>query len=197
MGRKKHKGPREANGRLSRAKEPNAPRTTEEPIDELAITMRANKQAELWGLKKTDREGKSTLRDEKRGSYIGILRMLWLQSAGAEGISEGQYQAGMKAKEIRANFAKAIASPAAIYDGTGTGDEVSAKQFYDKACDSWDRLKECVKALQIEMGTCKFLPLMQSCVFEDNGYGYSVGDVRLLLNAIHREFMEAPKRKAA
>ncbi|WP_375610941.1 MULTISPECIES: hypothetical protein [unclassified Bartonella] len=84
---------REPNGRISRAKTPH------EPMDKLAIEMRAKR----FGL--TIEEAKNPL----SGTYIGRL---YLQGE----INQDQYDAAQKYLEVKNNYLCAKGLPNAIYD---------------------------------------------------------------------------------
>ncbi len=84
---------REPNGRISRAKTPH------EPMDKLAIEMRAKR----FGL--TIEEAKNPL----SGTYIGRL---YLQGE----INQDQYDAAQKYLEVRNDYLCAKTLPSAIYD---------------------------------------------------------------------------------
>ena len=202
MAAKRKKGPRTQSGQLSRAKNPSAPRPAPEPpIDELAIGVRAMRQAKLWGVNLVDRKGKSTLRDEKRGSYIGILRMIGIQSRGTEGISEMQYHAGVLARQIRVNYLKAIAAPNVLFD-TSTGmsgnDAEAHAEFCKVAREKWDTLKSCIANLEQETRQPFYMSALDQCVFNDNGTAFGIGIIREILNRVHQRFVEPQKiRRAA
>lgn len=201
--RTNYNGPRQPNGQPSRAKNPNAAKNTPEPIDELALTVRARKQAEMWGVRMVDAKSKSTIRDEKRGDYIGILRMIGIQSKGVEGISDNQYQAGVKAQYIRENYLCAIGDVEAkkrrrAKEGLAsvlTHDEEAERDAKSKAM--WADLVRCVQDLERQTGQVFYMSVLDQAVFESNSIGFTVGDIRCLLNAVYNRFMAAQKAKRA
>ncbi len=84
---------REPNGRASRS---------EDPIDKLAIAMRAK----MLGV------SEERAKDPRSGSFLGYLAML----GRSDGLSATQHEAALRFKELRNEYLKAIKAPNAVVD---------------------------------------------------------------------------------
>ena len=162
--------PREPNGRPSRAKHPR------EAIDRLAILMRAKHT----GLSEEQAE------DPRASTYIGRLFM-----AGPEcgGLSEEQYNAGLRYLEIDNNYKKALQSPAAYYANSGRrGDPNRFEEFCQRAKRQYCEARTAIQEAQFDCKTDNLYTALQYIVLEDIELPHLVGTTRLVLNALSRHF---------
>ena len=166
---------REPNGRRSRAKRPR------EAVDRLAILMRA---------KHTGLSEKQA-RDPRAATYIGRLFM-----AGPEcgGLSEEQYNAGLRYLEIDNNYKKALQSPAAYYDGlSSVADPERYEEFCKRAKRQYKEARAAIQEAQFDNRFDNLYAALQYIVLEDLELPHLVGTTRLVLNALSRHFFLAKK----
>ncbi|WP_412057962.1 hypothetical protein [Bartonella sp. DGB2] len=113
---------REPNGRISRAKKFRRPAPLQEPIDLLAIKMRAKHK----GLSLAD--AKSPLAN----SFIGTLVLIGDKSG--MGISQRQYDVAQKYLEIRNNYLCAKGFSHGIYEHVSNNGQEGASQHWVAIC---------------------------------------------------------------
>ncbi|WP_139413108.1 hypothetical protein [Bartonella mastomydis] len=157
---------REANGRISRAKEPR------EAIDKLAIEMRAKR----FGL---------TLYDAKNplaGTYIGRL---CLQGV----LTQEHYDTAQQYLQIRNNYLCAKGFPNAIYDDVSTNsDPNSFEQWVEKATRHYQAMQEAIKEAQHLYRQYNLHSALQCIVIEDQELPHLVGSLEIALNALQKYF---------
>ncbi|WP_375631771.1 MULTISPECIES: hypothetical protein [unclassified Bartonella] len=157
---------REPNGRISRAKTPH------EPMDKLAIEMRAKR----FGL--TIEEAKSPL----SGTYIGRL---YLQGE----INQDQYDDAQKYLEVKNNYLCAKGLPNAIYDNfTPSSNEEAQKRWIERATHCYEETKEIIKETQHLYRQYNLYAALQYLVIEDQSLTHLVNSLRIVLNALHKHF---------
>ncbi|WP_375651456.1 MULTISPECIES: hypothetical protein [unclassified Bartonella] len=159
---------REPNGRISRAKTPH------EPMDKLAIEMRAKRFC------LTIEEAKNPL----SATYIGRL---YLQGV----INQDQYDAAQKYLEVRNNYLCAKALPNAIYDDfTPSLNEEAKKQWIEKTTHYYEAMKEVLKEAQCLYRQHNLYAALQYLVSEDQSLPHLVGSLYVALNALHKHFIQ-------
>ncbi|VEJ45769.1 hypothetical protein [Bartonella vinsonii] len=159
---------REPNGRISRAKTPH------EPMDKLALEMRAKR----FGL--TIEEAKNPL----SGTYIGRL---YLQGE----INQDQYDAAQKYLEVRNNYLCAKALPNAVYDEMPTtSDDKAREKWVQMATKHLLAVKDVVQEAQCLYRQYNLHAALQYLVIEDQSLPYLVNSLRIVLNALHKHFMQ-------
>ncbi|WP_375671442.1 hypothetical protein [Bartonella sp. SD1336NMGDW] len=157
---------REPNGRISRAKTPH------EPMDKLAIEMRAKRFC------LTTEEAKNPL----SGTYIGRL---YLQGV----INQDQYDAAQKYLEVRNNYLCAKGLPNAIYDNfTPSSNEEAQKRWIERATHCYEVTKEAIKEAQHLYRKYNLYAALQYLVIEDQSLTHLVSSLRIVLNALHKHF---------
>ncbi|EJF85327.1 hypothetical protein [Candidatus Bartonella washoeensis] len=157
---------REPNGRISRAKTPR------DPVDQLAIKMRAKR----FGL--TLQEAKNPL----SGTYIGRL---YLQGE----INQDQYDAAQKYLEVKNNYLCAKALPNAIYDDfTPSSNEEAQKRWVEKATYRYQAVQEAIREAQHLYRQYNLYAAIQYLVIEDQTLPHLVNSLRVVLNALHKHF---------
>ncbi|WP_375693326.1 MULTISPECIES: hypothetical protein [unclassified Bartonella] len=162
---------REPNGRISRAKTPH------EPMDKLAIEMRAKR----FGL--TIEEAKNPL----SGTYIGRL---YLQGE----INQDQYDAAQKYLEVKNNYLCAKELPNAIYDNfTPSSNEEAQKRWIERATHCYEETKEVIKEAQHLYRQYNLYAAIQHLVIENQTLPHLVSSLRIALNALQKYFY--PKNK--
>lgn len=159
---------REANGRISRAKEPR------EAIDKLAIEMRAKR----FGL---------TLYDAKNplaGTYIGRL---CLQGV----LTQEQYDTAQQYLQIRNNYLCAKGFPSAIYDDVSTNsDPNSLERWVEKASRHYQAMQDALREAQSLYRQYNLYTALQYLVIEDKELSHLVGSLKVALNALHKYFQK-------
>ncbi|AGF75772.1 hypothetical protein [Bartonella vinsonii] len=159
---------REPNGRISRAKTPR------QPVDQLAIEMRA-KRFDL------------SIEDAKNplaGSYIGRL---YLQDE----LNQDQYDAAQKYLQIRNNYLCAKALPSAVYDEMPTtSDDGAREQWVQMATKHLLAVKDVVQEAQCLYRQYNLHAALQYLVIEDQSLPHLVPSLRIVLNALYKHFMQ-------
>lgn len=191
MAKKRKSGPREKNGRISRAKEPRMNETPrEEPADELALGIRAKHLAEQWGVNVTSMQ---EARNPLYSTFVGILYT-------KRELSREQYDAGQRVLDLRNLEMKRIACENAIYERFGFSSGIlSPEQFNERQraiSAVWGDFKRSIQTAQNEHRGNLWAAL-QYCLYEDQSFTHMIGDLRLALNVAHRFFSTAQRRKAA
>ncbi|WP_375707598.1 hypothetical protein [Bartonella sp. AA1HLJMS] len=159
---------REPNGRISRAKTPH------EPMDKLAIEMRAKR----FGL--TIEEAKNPL----SGTYIGRL---YLQGE----INQDQYDAAQKYLEVRNNYLCAKALPSAIYDEMPTTSDNGAREKWVQiTTEHLVAVKGVVQEAQCLHRQYNLHAALQYLVIEDQSLPHLVLSLRIALNALYKHFTQ-------
>ncbi|EJF82617.1 hypothetical protein [Candidatus Bartonella washoeensis] len=159
---------REPNGRISRAK------TLRDPVDQLAIEMRAKR----FGL--TIEEAKNPL----SGTYIGRL---YLQGE----INQDQYDAAQKYLEVKNNYLCAKALPNAIYDEMPTtSDDGAREKWVQTATEHLSAVKGVVQEAQYLYRQHNFYAALQYIVIEDLSLPHLVNALRIVLNALYKHFTQ-------
>ncbi|VEJ44928.1 hypothetical protein [Bartonella vinsonii] len=157
---------REPNGRISRAKTPR------EPVDQLAIEIRAKRFC-------------LTIEDAKNplaGTYIGRL---YLQGE----LNQDQYDAAQKYLEVRNNYLCAKALPNAVYDDfTPSSNEEAQKRWIERVTHCYEETKEVIKEAQYLYRQHNFYATLQYLVIEDQSLPYLVNSLRIVLNGLHKHF---------
>ncbi|WP_375645121.1 MULTISPECIES: hypothetical protein [unclassified Bartonella] len=157
---------REPNGRISRAKTPH------EPMDKLAIEMRAKRFC------LTIEEAKNPL----SSTYIGRL---YLQGE----INQDQYDAAQKYLEVKNNYLCAKGLPNAIYDNfTPSSNEEAQKRWIARATHCYEVTKEAIKEAQHLYRQYNLYAALQYLVIEDQSLTHLVSSLRIVLNALHKHF---------
>ena len=208
MAKKRKNGPREPNGRLSRAKDPQrAAMMREEPADQLALDVRAKHLALHWGIgtkgEVIDEHGeikdgivpmpRQQARNPLYGTFYGLLYQ-------TKELSREQYETCQRILDLHNLEMKRIGADNAIYERLGfqsgilTQDELDKRQRAISA--KWGQLKQAIQAEQnYQRGN--LWAALQYCLFENQSFTHMVGDLRLALNAGGRFFGVGQKRKAA
>ncbi|WP_375659608.1 hypothetical protein [Bartonella sp. MR30HLJHH] len=159
---------REPNGRISRAKTPH------EPMDKLAIEMRAKRFC------LTIEEAKNPL----SGTYIGRL---YLQGE----INQDQYDAAQKYLEVKNNYLCAKGLPNAIYDEMPTTSDNGAREkWVQKATEHLLVVKDVVQEAQCLHRQYNLHAALQYLVIEDQSLPHLVPSLRIVLNALYKHFMQ-------
>ncbi|GAA5110948.1 hypothetical protein [Bartonella jaculi] len=159
---------REPNGRISRAKTPH------EPMDKLAIEMRAKRFC------LTIEEAKNPL----SGTYIGRL---YLQGK----INQDQYDAAQKYLEVKNNYLCAKGLPNAVYDDfTPSSNEEAQKRWIERATHCYEETKEAIKEAQCFYHQYNLHAALQYLVIEDQSLSYLVSSLYVALNALHKHFTQ-------
>ena len=190
MGRKKKNGPREANGRLTRAMNPTKPKTIEAE-NESPLALRAK----VFGLTPAE------ARDQKAGSFIGRLQIVHQRDKNDQsGISQEQYDAAIRFLELRNQFHKQIGSADAIYE---RAEGSLSMMTEDERQDQWAKIKarwhdvtRCIQDAQNQTRGNLWAAL-DYCVVRNESCGHMIGDLRLALNALAKFFERGRVRKAA
>ncbi|WP_396584223.1 hypothetical protein [Bartonella grahamii] len=157
---------REPNGRISRAKTPH------EPMDKLALEMRAKRFC------LTIEEAKNPL----SGTYIGRL---YLQGE----INQDQYDAAQKYLEVKNNYLCAKGLPNAIYDEMPTtSDDGAREKWVQKATEHLLAVKDVVQEAQCLHRQYNLHAALQYLVIEDQSLPHLVLSLRIALNALHKHF---------
>ncbi len=168
---------REPNGRISRAKTPR------EPVDQLAIKMRAKR----FGL---------TIEDAKNplsGSYIGRL---YLQGE----LNQDQYDAAQKYLEVRNDYLCAKAFPSAIYDKMpSSSDETAREKWVEFATEQFVNTQEVIRDAQCLYRQYNLFASLQYLVVEDQYLSHLVPSLRIALNALQKYFdlLKSKKEKVS
>ncbi|WP_375659590.1 hypothetical protein [Bartonella sp. MR30HLJHH] len=162
---------REPNGRISRAKTPH------EPMDKLAIEMRAKRFC------LTIEETKNPL----SSTYIGRL---YLQGE----INQDQYDAAQKYLEVRNDYLCAKTLPSAIYDKMpSSSNEEARKKWVEFATKQFLNMQEVIKETQHLYRQHNFYAALQYLVSEDQELPYLVPSLRIVLNALQKYFNQKNK----
>ncbi|WP_455480490.1 hypothetical protein V3564_04975 [Bartonella sp. B12(2025)] len=162
---------REPNGRISRAKTPR------EPVHKLTIEMRAKH----FGL--SVEEAKNPL----SGTYIGRL---CLQGE----LSQDQYDAAQQYLQIRNDYLCAKGFPGAIYDETPSSSDDEAREKWVKmATHQFLAMQEIVQEVQHLYHQYNFYAAIQYLVIEDKVLSYLVNSLRIVLDALHKYFLQKQK----
>ncbi|UTO28722.1 hypothetical protein [Bartonella harrusi] len=159
---------REPNGRISRAKTPR------EPVDQLAIEMRAKR----FGLSIED------AKNPLSGTYIGRL---YLQGQ----LTQDQYEAAQKYLQIRNNYLCAKVLPSAVYDNfTPSSNGEAQKRWIERATDCYEKMKEIIKEAQYLYRQHNFYAALQYLVIEDQMLPHLVNSLCIVLDALHKHFAQ-------
>ena len=190
MGRKRKNGPREPNGKPSRAMNPTKYKEPE-AANETPLQLRAK----VFGL--TMQEA----RDQKAGSFIGRLQMLHRRDAtDPSGLSQEQYDAGIRYLELRNQFQKQIGSGEAIYERTegltSVMSEADRESQWHKIKARWGDVRQCIQDAQNQQRGNLWAAL-DYCVVRNEAHGQMIGDLRLALNALAKFFERGKARTAA
>lgn len=191
MAKKRKNGPREKNGRISRAKNPGMNETQRaEPADEMTLEIRAKHLAAQWGVKVASMQ---EARNPMLGTFIGVLHV-------RKELSREQYDAGQRVLDLRNLEMKRIACENAIYERFGFSSGVLSPEQFDERQRAisavWGDFKRSIQSAQNEHRGNLWAAL-QYCLYEDQSFPHMIGDLRLALNVAHRFFSTAQKRKAA
>lgn len=190
MGRKRKNGPREPNGKPSRAKVPTSPKVVV-PENESPLKLRAA----VFGLTLAE------ARDQKAGSFIGRLQMLHVRDkTDPSGLSQAQYDAGIRYLELRNQFHKQIGSGEAIYErveGLVTiMSEDEREEQWSKIKARWHDVRDCIQQAQ-NQSRGNLWAALDYCVVRNESHGHMIGDLRLALNALANFFERGRVRRAA
>ncbi|UXM95390.1 hypothetical protein N5853_01735 [Bartonella sp. HY329] len=170
-GRPKIKGKlREANGRVSRAKE---------PVQKLAIEARAKAH------KITIEQAK----DPRAQTYLGRLSLF----GRAGGISADQYQAATRFLEIRNDYRRSLLSPGAYYEATGIklGSENMEEYtaWVQRARRRYSAALKAIQEAQFDNAHENLYAAIQYILIDDRELPHLLGALRMVLNALHRHFV--------
>ncbi|UNE54419.1 hypothetical protein [Bartonella machadoae] len=159
---------REPNGRISRAKTPR------EPVDQLAIEMRAKR----FGLSIED------AKNPLAGTYIGRL---YLQGQ----LTQDQYEAAQKYLEVKNNYLCAKALPNAVYDEMPTTSDDGAREKWVKlTTERFLNMQEAIKEAQYLYRQHNFYAALQYLVIEDQMLPHLVNSLCIVLDALHKHFVQ-------
>jgi len=207
--RTNYKGPRQPDGKPSRAKDPSrAAMMREEPADQLALDVRAKHLAVKWGIgtkaEVADEFGeiKDVIipipRQQARNPLYGTFHGLLYQT---KELSREQFDTCQRILDLHNLEMKRIGADNAIYERLGfqsgflSQDELDQRQRAISA--KWGQLKTMIQAAQNEHRQGNLWAALQFCLFDDQAFTHMVGDLRLALNAGARFFGVSQKRKAA
>jgi len=190
MARKRSKASREPNGRISRAKNPTAS-AREIPADEEPLKLRAK----VFGLTPKD------AKDQKAGSFIGRLCIRHRNDKNDPiGLTDEQYEAGLRYLELRNLYHRQIGSEDAIYErstfGTMTDSPEEQAKRWQSIKTRWNEAIASVQRRQNESAGNLFAAL-DYCVVRDQSFTSMVGDLRIALNGLAEFFSRGKARKAA
>ncbi|WP_139413274.1 hypothetical protein [Bartonella mastomydis] len=159
---------REANGRISRAKEPR------EAVDKLAIEMRAKR----FGLSLYDAKNPIV------GTYIGRL---CLQGV----LTQEQYDTAQQYLQIRNDYLCAKGLPSAIYDEMPSSADDKARDKWVKfATEKFLNTQEAIKEAQHLYRQYNLYAALQYLVIEDQELPHLVSSLRVALNTLQKHFLQ-------
>ena len=168
---------REANGRVSRSKE---------PTQKLALEARAK------AYKLTIEQAK----DPRSRTYLGRLSLFGRQG----GVSKDQYEAGEQFLEIRNDYRRSLLSPGAYYEATGVqlGQE-NMEEYTAWVLRARRRYSAALKAIQeaqFDNGHENLYAAIQYILIDDRELPHLLGATRMVLNALYRHFRRTePNRR--
>ncbi|WP_273789947.1 hypothetical protein [Bartonella sp. ML70XJBT] len=155
---------REANGRISRAKTPH------EPMDKLAIEMRAKR----FGL--SLQEAKNPL----SGTYIGRLCLQGI-------LTQEQYDTAQQYLQIRNDYLCAKGLPNAIYDEMpSSADDKARDKWVEFATEKFLNTQEALKEAQHLYRQYNLYAALQYLVIEDQELPHLISSLRVALNALYK-----------
>ncbi|BCH22449.1 hypothetical protein [Mesorhizobium sp. L-8-3] len=161
---------REPNGRSSRA---------EEPIDKLAMAMRAK----MLGV------SEERARDPRAGSFLGYLAML----GRSDGLSGTQHEAALRFKELRDEYLKAIKAPNAVVDNQSSGrpSDVVTDDYIRWCANATARYAAARRAIQEAQDSTRSENLwaaLDLVVVQEQPIFNLIGATRTLCNALALHF---------
>ncbi|MET3560905.1 hypothetical protein ABID39_001621 [Bartonella japonica] len=157
---------REPNGRISRAK------TLREPVDQLAIEMRAKR----FGL--TLQEAKNPL----AGTYIGRLCL-------KGELTQEQYGAAQQYIEVKNDYLCAKGLLGAVYDEIPiTSNDGAREKWVQIATEQFSNMQEALKEAQCLYGQYNLSAALQYLVTEDRTLPHLVSSLRIALNVLQKHF---------
>jgi len=177
-GRPRKDGEREPNGRLSRS--------GRESIDRLALDTRARHM----GI------GKDQAKDQKAGSFIGYLNLIGPR----DGLSDAQYEGAQQYLKHRQRVARALLSPAAIYDPEApAGEGIDAEAYASWCKDVLDEDETLRQQIQAEQNYSRdnLWAALGLVVIEDKPMHAMIGATRVLCNVFARHFKTAVENRHA
>ncbi len=117
-----------------------------------------------------------------------VLGRLWLTTV----IDERQYDAGVKCRQLCADYLKAINAPDATRNGTkgANGDETDAhEQWARDIAERHAAMKQAIVQANIENRESNIPAAIEYIVIRDQEMEHMIGDLRCGLNALVRHFM--------
>ncbi|MCZ2158850.1 hypothetical protein NPX99_06145 [Bartonella sp. 220] len=155
---------REPNGRISRAKTPR------EPVDQLAIEIRAKRFC-------------LTIQDAKNplaGTYIGRL---YLQGQ----LTQDQYEAAQKYLEVKNDYLCAKALPNAVYNEMpSSSDDRAREKWVEFATKQFLSMQEVIRKTQALNRQFNLYAALQYLVIEDQMLPHLVNSLCIVLDALHK-----------
>ncbi|MEN5279001.1 hypothetical protein ABE527_18905 [Brucella sp. TWI432] len=176
-GRPKKEGElREANGRISRAKEPPAKVALE-------ARMRMHNLTKAQAI------------DPLSSTLLGRLAMM----GRVDGLSQDQYEAALRYLELRNDYSKSLQSPGAYYEAHGCVDS-SDPEAYEQWCQrvkgAITKANQAIQDAQDENRTENLWAGLQHIIIKGEMMSHLLGSARLVCNALHRHFMLDRKSKS-
>lgn len=173
---------REGSGRIRRAK--GSCHAPKEPADAAPLAVRAR----MNGISIAE------AKDQKAGSFIGILRIYGQRDArDPNGITQEQFEALTNYGKLHQDYRRAIAAPGAgiASEGSGSGGtEIS--HGYIRWCsrirEQHAEVKAAIMDAQCVHRNDHILGALQYCVVEDMRMWHLVGALRLAANALAVHF---------
>jgi len=167
---------REANGRLSRAKN---------PAQRVALEARARHN----GLSLQQAV------DPHSENYLGILSLLGAH----DGLSREQYEAAQRFLAIRNDYRKSLLSPGAYYEATGLRQDEDMEEYAAWAKRVRQRYAQALKAVQeaqLDNGRENLYAALHYVIMEGQRLPHLLGATRMVLNALYRHFsrLDGPQK---
>lgn len=160
---------REPNGRISRAANPPALAALQARAFHAGLSLEQAK-------------------DPRAETYLGRLAIF----GRGDGLSRDQYEAAQQFLLLRNDYQKALLSPGAYYEATGThlnADNMAEYQAWAaRVKKRYAAALKAVQEAQMDNGRENLYAALQYVVIDNRELPYLLGAARLLLNALHRHF---------
>jgi len=169
---------REANGRISRAKQPAA-----------CVALAA--RARHTGLDPAHAS------DPRAATYIGRLNMM----GSHDGLSRDQYEAALKFLEVRNDYQRSLLSPGAYYESRSQhsrlndDDLVDYNQWVTRAKRRYDQAMKALQEAQFDNSSENLYAALQYILINGQELPHLLGATRIALNALARHFMRQQPRR--
>ncbi|ENN94812.1 hypothetical protein [Bartonella vinsonii] len=158
----------EPNGCITRSK------TLRDPVDQLAIEMRAKR----FGLSIED------AKNPLAGTYIGRL---CLQGV----LTQDQYDAAQKYLEVKNDYLCAKGLPSAVYDEIPSSSDVKAREkWVEFATEQFLSMQGVIKEVQALNRQLNLHAAIQYLVIEDKTLPHLMNSLRIVLNALQKYFTQ-------